>query len=129
MPCAFIRKYLSEKDQNGVKVAEWAEQTAPGSDVARCKFCDTKVDFKAGVHKLLSHSETVKHRENTPETSETVKQVTIEQALDKTASVRAKEWEIKEAANFLKIKLIRSASRHMVPFKYLECIVDVFKEG
>ena len=28
----------------------------------------------------------------------------------------------------LEIKLIRSASRHQVPFKFLECIVDIFKD-
>ena len=94
----------------------------------RCKYCNTTIDFKAGAKKLLRHSETVKHQLNTPETSSTVKQVTLEQTIDKTATVRAKELELKEAAKNLEIKLVRSASRHMVSFTYLECIVDIFKE-
>ena len=94
----------------------------------RCKYCNTTIDFKAGAKKLLRHSETVKHQLNTPETSSTVKQVTLEQTIDKTAAVRAKELELKEAAKNLEIKLVRSASRHMVSFTYLECIVDIFKE-
>ena len=78
-----LGKYLLKKDKYGVKVGELAEQCSSG--VAKCKLClDCKIDLKKGLEKLVRHSETDKHRKNTPKVNEASKQVIREETLDRT---------------------------------------------
>ena len=124
MVASKLSNYWSKQDKNGVKVSNWAKESAkPG--IALCTYCfDCEVDFKAGSHKLTRHSESVKHMNNTPKVSNVKKQPTIQDVLNTDANnnLRDKKCE-------LEISLIRWASRHNIAFGNLECLAEILKKA
>ena len=120
MVASKLTNYWSKVDKFGCKVSDWAKETST-SGRAKCKFClNCEIDFKSGAFKLISHSETNKHRNNLPKASATTsQQVTIEKAfnIDKTKQIKDKREENE-------IFLIRWASRHNIPFQSLLCLAD-----
>ena len=114
--------YYDKKDKNGVKVRDWAEQTAPSKAI--CKVCvpNRKIVFKRGCSELFKHSESAVHVE-----SMNANKKSQPERIDVFMGNKAEE-SIKFKSKDLEIAIVAFLSRHYVPPSEAECLMKILKK-
>ena len=127
MPSLILKNHLSLEDKNGLAVGAWAKPSLPG--YALCSWCNNStICFKTGTLKLTKHSETEKHINNKPKDLVNTLQLTLEEAISDAAAENNKELELKNKVREMEIDLVRSFSRHSVPFEMMDCLQEILKK-
>ena len=122
--CVNLSTVSHKLNQFGESVGSWAKPSSTPK-VATCKYCpESSINFSKGAFVLLRHSETPKHRKNIP-----ISGAKVQMTLDENIEKRKQEYESKKAARDLEIRMIRWAARHDIPFKPIECLVDIVKSA
>ena len=121
-----LHTYLQKKDKYSVAVGTWA---LPGAQqgFAKCRWCSSKLSFKKGLGPLTSHSESGKHLENVPKNPVKL-QLTMEETLEDGAASMNLELAKRTKSKEFQLELVRSMSRHRIPFEYIDCLVPIMKK-
>ena len=125
MPAKNLSSYLKEKDRLGVEVGSWALSDKPG--FAKCRYCSSTHNFGKGVGPLLSHSISKKHRDRIP-SSNNAAQLTLEESFSDNLSTKTAQAEKDKNVKEFTLDLVRSLSRHRIPFEYMDCLSDILKK-
>ena len=126
MPCLKLSSYTTLTDKNGLAVGAWAKPSLPG--FALCPRCNTTINFKGGGIKLTNHSETDKHILNKPKEINNTIQLTLEETISDAAAAKNKELDLKGKVRWFELDLVRSFSRHRIPFEYVDCLETLLKK-
>ena len=121
MPTNFLTKYIDEKNKFGETVGEWAEQVSKG--LAKCKVCESHINFQKGKLELIRHSEAKKHQEAKIRNKNKKHQRNLFDFIE-----NSNEDRIKCKARDLEIAIVALLSNHQIPPTLAECLISILKK-
>ena len=124
--CAYLTKYLDFRNENKVRVGDWAEQTEQ-KGVAKCTVCGpgTTISFKSkGAKDLTNHSMRRCHIEAAAAAAkEKGKQAKLTNFLQS-----AENEKFKKDVQDLEIALVVHDAEHDVPHTHANCLTRLLKK-
>ena len=77
---------------------------------------------------MTSHSETDEYILNKPKEINNTIQLILEETISDAAAAKNKELELKGKVRWFELDVVRSFSRHRIPFEYVDCLETLLKK-